>query len=307
MYLKALWLIKLRSPVQNKIQVNFLERTPLGGVLFYFITIEVCSYFCSMRFAFSFGLLFFFLFSISWAQIRLNTLVLKPKEKFQILGTDILVVDTLVMKDSSSIILNPLKKDNFIHAKIVSIGKGCSIAGHGANGTSGKNGERGITQSAPCRNGLPGKDAYSGERGNDAVNFSFYVTTLKVNGSLIINLNGGDGGNGGKGGRGGDGGSGTRVCPAGNGGAGGNGAAGGDGGNGGALSINCKQCADLNLIVGEKLIIKNFGGFGGAGGDSGQGGQAGLGPVRDGKNGTRGTEGAHASQGKTGLVTINGN
>jgi len=250
----------------------------------------------------------FFLFvSFSWAQIRLNKLVIEAKEKYQILGTDIIVVDTLVMNDSSSIILNSSKQDNFIHAKIASIGKGCTIYGHGMDRISGKQGENGITQSSPCRNGSPGKNGSPGERGRDAINLSLYLTVMKINGSLMVTLNGGDGGKGGNGGRGGDGGSGTRVCAAGDGGNGGNGADGGDGGNGGAFSFNCKNCPDLHLILGEKLIIKNYGGFGGVGGDGGLGGQAGLGPVKDGKNGQRGIEGTHAAQGKIGLITLNGN
>ncbi len=233
--------------------------------------------------------------------------MIEEKEKYEILGTDIIVTDTLVMYDSSSIILNSTKQDNFIHAKIALFGKGCIIYGHGLNGTSGKKGENGLTQSAPCRNGLPGKNASPGERGRDAINLSLYLSIMKINGSLVVNLNGGDGGSGGNGGNGGNGGSGTRVCPAGDGGSGGNGANGGDGGNGGAFSISCKQCYDLHLIMGEKLIIKNYGGFGGIGGDGGLGGQAGLGPVKDGKNGQRGEEGIHAAQGKIGLVTLNGN
>jgi len=257
---------------------------------------------------FVFIALAFILFaSISSAQIRLNKLVIAAKEKYQILGTDIIVADTLVMNDSSSITLNLSKQDNFIHAKVASFGRGCTIYGHGINGTSGKPGENGIAQSSPCRNGAPGKNASSGERGRDAINLSLYFTAMKINGSLLVNLNGGDGGLGGKGGHGGDGGSGTRVCPAGDGGSGGNGADGGDGGNGGAFSINCKQCFDLPLMVGERLIIKNYGGLGGEGGDGGSGGQAGLGSKKDGKNGLRGAEGKHALQGKTGLVTLNGN
>jgi len=64
------------------------------------------------------------------------------------------------MKDSSSIILNPSKLDNFIHVKkIASFGKGCIIFGHGASGIPGKQGEDGVTQSAPCRNGSAGKEA----------------------------------------------------------------------------------------------------------------------------------------------------
>jgi hypothetical protein len=252
-------------------------------------------------------LLSFLLVSNSWSQIRLSKLVIESKEKYQILGTDIIVVDTLVMNDSSSIILNPLKQDNFIHAKIASFGKGCMIFGHGINGSAGNPGENGFTQSSPCRNGSPGKNASSGERGRDATNLSLYITNMKINGSIIVNLNGGEGGKGGSGGRGGNGGSGTRVCPAGDGGSGGNGGGGGDGGNGGAFSISCKQCPNLHMILGEKLIVKNYGGFGSVGGDGGLGGQAGLGPVKDGKNGQRGTEGQRATDGKSGLITLNGN
>ncbi len=102
---------------------------------------------------------FLLLISIGSAQIRLNKLVIEAKEKYQILGTDIIVADTLVMNDSSSIILNSSKPDNFIHAKIASFGKNCFIYGHGLDGTSGKHGESGAIQSSPCRNGSPGKDA----------------------------------------------------------------------------------------------------------------------------------------------------
>src|SRR6478735_7318946 len=119
-----------------------------------------------------FTLSFCLLVSICTAQIRLNKLVLEAKEKYQILGSDIIVVDTLVMNDSSSIVLNSLKVDNFIHAKIASFGYGCAIYGYGKNGISGRQGESGATQSAPCRNGAPGKNASAGERGKDAVNLS---------------------------------------------------------------------------------------------------------------------------------------
>jgi hypothetical protein len=275
--------------------------------VFYLLPIQVCGYFCRMGRSILLALFFNLVVSVSWSQIRLSKLVLEPNEKYQISSGDILVIDTLIMKDSSSIVLNHAKRDNFIHTKIASIGRGCAISGQGIDGAPGKPGDHGLTQSAPCRNGYPGRDAATGVRGNDAINLSLYFTTLKINGSLLVNLNGGEGGHGGKGGRGGDGGSGTRVCAAGDGGNGGSGAAGGDGGNGGAFSISCTHCPDLHLLLGEKLIVRNFGGFGGIGGDGGPGGQAGLGPVRDGRNGQHGIEGAHAAQGKKGLVTINGN
>lgn len=242
--------------------------------------------------------------SLVQAQIRLNKLVLESKEHYSIVASDILVVDTLIMRDSSSIFLNPIKKQNFIHAKAMYVGRGCQIIGRGKNGAQGKQGEPGLTQSAPCRDGYPGKDAGAGAKGKEAVNLSLYTTNLKVNGSLIIDLNGGDGGDGGKGGVGGDGGSGTRVCPAGNGGDGGNGAAGANGGDGGSVIISCKLCSDLHIILGNQLVVKNFGGFGGVGGEGGYGGQAGLGPVKDGRNGQKGRDGQRANQGKTGSVNL---
>jgi len=221
--------------------------------------------------------------------------------------SDIIVVDTLIMKDSSSIFLNMTKTNNFIHAKQVWVGKNCSIIGHGVNGEAGKAGADGLVGRSPCRSGAPGLNASIGSKGQNATNVALYFSNLTIDGSMIINLNGGDGGDGGKGGRGGDGGSGTRVCVAGDGARGGNGANGGLGGDGGTVSINCKNCEDLHLILGHKLIVKNFGGFGGIGGDGGQGGLAGLGPAGDGKNGQKGNDGDSAAQGKTGSVNLTRN
>lgn len=252
-------------------------------------------------------LFFVLLITTGYSQIRVTKLVLERKEKFVIENSDILVVDTLVMLDSSSIFLNLSKRDNFIHAKQVVAGVGCSIFGHGANGNPGTSGDRGITARAPCRRGLPGGNAAEGGNGQDGINLSLYFSNLKINGSITINLNGGDGGDGGNGGTGGDGGSGTRVCIAGDGGKGGNGANGGNGGRGGNFSINCKSCDDLHLIMGHKLIVKNFGGLAGVGGEGGQGGHAGLGPSGDGKNGLRGFNGANAQLGKDGAINLNRN
>ncbi|MBS1682276.1 MAG: hypothetical protein JST48_11235 [Bacteroidetes bacterium] len=237
----------------------------------------------------------------------MGKLVVEKNKSFQIEKTDILVVDTLVMQDSSSLQLNMQKVDNFIHAKETFIGRGCTILGGGKNGDKGNSGKSAAAQTAPCRNGDVGSAGKLGGHGQRATNLSLYFNNLTINGSLVIDLNGGDGGDGGGGGRGGDGGSGTRVCPAGDGGNGGNGASGGNGGDGGTVNINCKNCDDLHLIMGNKLVVKNFGGFGGLGGDGGFGGQAGLGPVRDGKNGLHGGDGVSARQGRTGAVNLGRN
>lgn len=274
--------------------------------MFCFMEIKFVGYFCPMLRALA-TFVFVFIILSGYSQLRVTKLVLDPGEKFDIEKSDILVVDTLVMLDSSSILLNLSKRDNFIHAKEVVIGANCSIIGHGANGKSGSAGLNGNTSRTPCRSGFPGSNATAGIGGQNAVNLSLYFDNLKITGSLIINLNGGDGGDGGKGGLGGDGGSGTRVCAAGDGGRGGNGADGGAGGKGGNVNINCKNCDDLHLIMGHKLIVKNFGGLGGIGGDGGFGGRAGLGPIGDGKNGTRGTNGAHAALGKDGVANLSRN
>jgi hypothetical protein len=147
------------------------------------------------------------------AQIRLDKLVLKPGQHFTIEGSDILVVDTLVMGDSSRIILNKAKADDYIHARIARIGKGCSIEGSGKRGADGTNGAPGADQLSPCRQANPGADANDGTSGETGSNLFIYSDDIQIDGSLTINLNGGDGGDGGDGGQGGGGGPGTRVCP----------------------------------------------------------------------------------------------
>ncbi len=250
------------------------------------------------------SILLLILFTKGWTQIRLTTLVLKPKEVFEFTKTDIVVVDTLIMRDSSKIILNKSKAENFLHAKQAFIGKGCVIEGEGLPGKTGQAGKNGLTQSAPCSNGGTGTHGLNGEVGNPGLTLSMYMTNLSLEGSLIINLNGGDGGDGGKGGNGGGGGSGTRVCGAGHGGHGGNGGNGGLGGQGGTVNIHCKECFDLNIWMGEKILIRNYGGFGGLAGNGGFGGQAGLGPSphHDGNKGSPGKHGTQGKQGKRGYI-----
>jgi hypothetical protein len=235
-------------------------------------------------------------------QIRLDKLILEPKQEYKILGSDILVVDTLIMRDSSRIILNRDVKENIINAKMLIVGKGCIIYGRGADGDTGKPGAQGISQAAPCRSGGDGSAGLNGIKGTDGLLLSLYTNNIKISGSLIIDLNGGNGGNGGLGGHGGDGGAGTRVCRGGNGGTGAGGGNAANGGNGGNLTMTCKECFDLHIIKGEKLIIKNYGGLAGSPGEGGRAGRAGLGPVKDGKIGARGGHGANGVIGKAGVL-----
>ncbi len=241
------------------------------------------------------------------AQIRLEKLVLERGQRYQLEGSDILVVDTLIMRDSSHIILNRNKTDNYIHARIASIGNGCTIEGSGKRGTDGTNGTAGADQLSPCRQANPGGDAEDGANGETGTNLFFYSDDIQIKGNLTINLNGGDGGDGGDGGQGGGGGPGTRVCPGGDGGQGGNGMQGGNGGNGGNFTLQCKRCPDYQVWLGSKLYIKNYAGFGGMGGEAGRGGLAGLGPLRDGRNGIRGSHGEEGVTGKNGIVTFTRN
>lgn len=240
----------------------------------------------------------------AYSQIRLEKLEISYRQSYKIIGSDILVVDTLIMRDSARIYLNPEIENNIINAKVLIAGKGSMIIGRGLNGKKGATGAAGANQNAPCRNGEDALNGRNGEPAKNGLNLSLYVGTLKINGTLIIDVNGGDGGDGGRGGRGGDGGSGTRVCRGGNGGKGGNGGNGSNGGNGGNVLLNCKNCQDLHLLQGHQLFIKNYGGFAGSGGDVGNGGRAGLGSKQDGKNGGRGVAGKQGTAGKTGIITL---
>jgi hypothetical protein len=75
--------------------------------------------------------------SISQAQIHVNRLIIKKGESFSFNESDIVVADTLIMEDSSSIVLNRLKKENYLHTKVLIVGKNCSIQGNGVNGKAG--------------------------------------------------------------------------------------------------------------------------------------------------------------------------
>jgi hypothetical protein len=238
----------------------------------------------------------------SFSQVRLGTLKLRSKEVYEFQGTDIVVVDTLIMLDSSRVILNPSKANNYFHIKKMRVGKGAVISGRGANGTKGKTGVVGTYAGGPCRDGGDGQQGTPGGTGNDAVNLYLYVTELDIAGNLTIDLTGGDGGEGGKGGMGGGGSAGTRVCAGGSGGLGGPGSGGGNGGNGGTLTITSPYGADLRPRIGDQIIVKSFGGFAGQGGLGGQGGQKGLGRLKDGTTGKNGQPGTAGKAGKPGSI-----
>ncbi len=233
------------------------------------------------------------------AQVRVGSLVLKPHEIYILGESDIIVADTLIMGDSSKIVLNKLKPDNFIRVKVASFGKHCLIDGTGVNGQSGRNGASGSTPTGPCLNGSPGREGTRGLDGTKAINLFMYLEKVTIKGQLIIDLTGGSGGRGGNGGNGGGGSPGTRHCFGGDGANGGNAGQGGNGGKGGILTISApKPQAVKDLITAKKIVVKNNGGGAGGTGKGGYHGGAGLGPSR--KNGKDGEPGEYSSNGVSG-------
>jgi hypothetical protein len=233
------------------------------------------------------------------AQIRISKLLIKAKEAYVLVESDILVVDTLIMMDSSTLVLNKLKRDNFVHARLAIFGNHCTIDGRGVNGKPGKDGKQGITPSGPCLDGTAGRDGSKGLDGTHGLNVFLYLETIKIKGKLIVDLTGGNGGRGGNGGMGGGGSQGTIHCIGGNGSNGGNAAQGGNGGNGGALTLSSKRTPNVSQLIGNKIIVKIGGGFSGPAGKRGYHGSAGLGPSR--RNGKDGEPGLESKGGIAGL------
>jgi hypothetical protein len=224
------------------------------------------------------------------AQVRVSKLVVKPHETFTLEQSDILVADTLVMMDSSRIVLNKLKPDNFIRTKVAIIGSYCIIDGKGISGKPGRQGRSGLSYNAPCRDGLPGSPGSRGLDGRPGVNLFLY------------------GGQGGQGGSGGGGSPGTLHCNGGNGANGGAGAPGGNGAVGGNLVLSSPRIQLLQPAIGTKILVKTRGGNPGEGGRAGYHGGAGLGPRgRNGKNGEPGAEGKSGSTGADGILKLESN
>ncbi len=246
--------------------------------------------------------------SATYSQLRYSSLVIEMNQTFDFSSSDVLSADTIIMKDSSSIKLNYVKDDNYIHSKKLIVGKGCKIIGRGENGKNGKAGGKGYSIDGPCHDGTSGRN---GARGNDGIsgnNLFLYTDEIIFGGNLSIDLAGGNAGDGGNGGDGGGGSSGTRVCQGGNGGNGGNGAPGGNGGKSGSLTLRCNKCPDLRNELGKGLIVRVYGGLGGLGGEGGSPGLPGIlvtgTSEQDGKHGTKGKNGSDGLPGKNGAINF---
>lgn len=232
------------------------------------------------------------------AQVRISKLEIKSGEVYEIVNSDILVADTLIMRDSSKIKLNQLKKENYIRAQVAIIGNDCIIEGRGVNGAAGRNGRDGNVPSGPCQNGETARNGVKGLDGVNGLNLYLYFDELHLKGKFFVDLTGGSGGNGGNGGNGGGGSSGTIHCKGGDGGNGGNGGSGGNGGNGGMLFVNCLKCLDVRAMMSKHLMLRNGGGHFGFGGRKGYAGPPGLAPNK--KNGVKGLSGNDGPNGKPG-------
>jgi hypothetical protein len=266
----------------------------------------ICYYLSAMRKS------FVFLFVIAmgwcqqvWGQTRYSTLIIDKGKVFDYGESDILVTDTLIMRDSSTLIVNKLKKENYLHAKVLIVGKGCSIDGSGVTGTDGRAGQAGVSPFGPCKSGTDGTSGTHGLDGGNGTHIFLYLQQVSINDVLKIYAMGGGGGNGGRGGDGGNGSPGTVHCNGGDGGDGGNGGRGGNGGSGGMITIDCKNCPVTYDWIGKKIAIINYGGPGGNGGTRGAGGYFGSGPRgRNGKYGVMGSDGARGESGNRGEVNF---
>ena len=209
----------------------------------------------------------------------MEKLVIPSGESFELKQSDILVVDTLIMEDSSKIILNRNKADNFIHAKVIKTGNNCMIIGNGKVGLDGEKGLGGYTAVGPCKDGIPGGRGTPGTSATHGVNLFLYFDQIDIEGKLLFELSGGNGGDGSRG---------------------------GDGGTGGNLTFTTRGAGNLRSLLGNKIQIRVYGGSGGLGGDGGLGGLAGLVSAgrtsQDGDLGPNGKTGESGKSGKNGAI-----
>ena len=174
---------------------------------------------------------------------------------FQLTG-DSFSIDSLIMADSSALLLDNRHANNLVRANFVSIGSGCILNGAGNNGEDGPAGADGST--ALYAAGKAGRGGFS------AVNLFFNFTSIQINGVFQVFLIGGKGGNGGPGGSITKGPAGIAPVPGSTyysnstQGAPGNG---GDGGRGGNITLSFP--IEFKDIVQQRIAIVNTGGEGG--------------------------------------------
>jgi len=171
---------------------------------------------------------------------------------FQLTGKSF-SLDTLIMGDSSILLLDGRYSTTLLRANFVSVGNGCVMSGHGKDGENGAPGADGSSSLYAA-----GKDGHTGFSG---VNLFFNFSDILFKDSLQVLLIGGRGGDGGPGGAvtsslsgisapGRDGRA--QVGSPGH---------GGDGGDGGNITVSFP--AEYKEIVQGLFKINNMGGPGG--------------------------------------------
>jgi len=238
--------------------------------------------------------------SALFAQTTMPRLEIQKRQSYE-MKEDTLIVDELIMHDSSAFILCKTSAASYIVVKKLTIGKQCWFIGTGNAGSSGKNAKDADPSYGPCnpgKNAAPGKNGMDGEAGK---HLTITISTMDAANThpLLFRLNGGDGGEGGRGGIGGSGSKSTPHCAC-NGGAGGNGGDGGNGGNGGNLTLLCKSCP-VNILQSGIVQFNLHGGYAGYGGEGAPGGAIGIGAdktSRRGANGRAGSKGKNGTEGK---------
>ena len=124
------------------------------------------------------------LLSVGLAQVRHTSLTIEAHQIYDFgEATDILVADILIMEDSSSIKLNYVKDDNYIHCKKLIVGKGCKIIGYGENGRKPKDGGKGYSVEGPCHDGTNGRNGARGGDGINGNNLFLYADEIVFNGN----------------------------------------------------------------------------------------------------------------------------
>ena len=132
--------------------------------------------------------------SLTWltvqgfGQIRLDKLEINTHQTYSMAGSNVLVVDTLIMRDSSCLMLHKEKSESIINVKVLIVNIGAKILGYGVDGKAGKVGSDGFRQGAPCRVGGNASEGAVGGNGSNGRNLSLYVNQLVITGSLTINF-----------------------------------------------------------------------------------------------------------------------
>lgn len=243
-----------------------------------------------------------------WAQVRVGTLIIKKNQVYHLGQSDILVADTLIMQDSSRLMLNKLKRENILRVKVAVFGNYCVIDGKGLEGRPGRRGRDGNSPFSPCTPGTAGSNGGKGFDGTPGINLFLYLDKITFKGKLIVDLTGGNGGKGGNGGNGGGGGPGTVHCNGGGGANGGNAGPGGNGSSGGVLTLNIRNRQKVEDLIGQQILVWYQGGAPGISGIPGSYGSAGLGPSRrHGKDGSPGRDGNIGTTGVQGTINFESN